>query len=140
MNILFLCVANSARSQIAEGLAREILGSGFGIQSAGSKPSYVSPQAVDVMKELNIDISSQTSKSVETIDAVSIDIVITLCKEEVCPIFLNAKKRIHWGLPDPARIPISDLDARLAEFRHIRDEIKKRLLALKEELSNGIIY
>ena len=84
MNILFLCVANSARSQMAEGLARSILAPGTVVQSAGSKPSFVNPYAISVLKEIDIDISAQKSKSVDEIDAGNIDLVVTLCAEEVC--------------------------------------------------------
>jgi len=134
VNILFLCVANSARSQIAEGLAKKLFGTKHRVQSAGSKPTHVSQHAIEVLKEIEIDIARQTSKSVEEIDPKSVDLVITLCEEEVCPAFLGSAKRIHWPLPDPARIPITDHIGRLMEFRKIRDEIQKRLKALEREI------
>lgn len=124
MNILFLCVANSARSQMAEGLARNRFGSKHSIQSAGSMPTHVSKHAIEVLSEIGIDISKQTSKGVDSIDPKSVDIVITLCEEEVCPAFLGTVRRVHWPLPDPARIPITDHIGRLMEFRRIRDEIQ----------------
>lgn len=130
MTILFLCVANSARSQMAEGLAKKILGSKATVLSAGSKPSRVNSYAVRVMQEIGIDISNQTSKSVDTIDPRDVDLVITLCAEEVCPIFLGAAQKIHWPLPDPAT-PQSDETAQLALFRSVRDEIQKRIAAMR---------
>ncbi len=128
MNILFLCVANSARSQMAEGLARTILGNNHTIQSAGSFPSHVHPIAIEAMDEIGIDIRKQTSKSVQTIDPKSVDIVITLCADEVCPVFLGKAKRLHWPLSDPA-------SRGLFSFREVRDEIKKRILELSHTLN-----
>ena len=97
--VLFLCVANSARSQTAEGLARRIFGNDIEVLSAGSKPSTVSPYAIEVMAELGIDISSQRSKSVVEIDAAGIDLVITLCAEEICLVFPGRVRRLHWPIP-----------------------------------------
>ena len=127
--ILFLCVANSARSQMAEGLARSMFGEG--IQSAGSKPSRVNPFATQALAEVGISTERQTSKSVEDIDPDTVDLVITLCAEEVCPVFLSDAKRLHWPLPDPDRKneDLSD-EERLQHFRITRDEITKRLEAL----------
>ncbi len=134
MNILFLCVANSARSQMAEGLARSIIGKAHSVASAGSKPTHVSQHAIDVLLELDIDIRNQTSKSVDTISPNSIDLVITLCEEEVCPTFFGKAKKIHWPLPDPARVPMSDTSKRLEEFRKVRDEIATRLRELAKSI------
>jgi len=94
-SILFLCVANSARSQMAEGLARNLFGDEMRIQSAGSRPSRVNPFAIRVMAEVGIDISGHTSKSVDTISPDDVDLVITLCAEEVCPVFLGRAHRLH---------------------------------------------
>jgi len=120
-SILFLCVANSARSQMAEGLARRRFGDRVRVQSAGSRPSTVNPRAVAAMAELGIDLSAHTSKSVDAIDPASVDTVITLCAEEVCPVFLGNATRLHWPIPDP----ITDDD-----FRAARDAIRARLEAL----------
>ena len=128
-DLLFLCVANSARSQMAEGLARQLFGQNVRVQSAGSHPSSVNPLAVKVMQEIGIDISQQTSKSVDLVDADAVDTVITLCRQEVCPIFLTSARQMHWPLTDPATGP-SDQDARLQCFRDVRDEIAKRLKSL----------
>ena len=132
-NILFLCVANSARSQMAEGLARSIFGMDIVVQSAGSEPSVVNPLAVRAMEELDISLAEHRSKSVQTIDAKSVDLVITLCAEEVCPVFLSDAQRMHWPLDDPDRKnEILTDEARLEHFRIIRDEIKSRLIDLQE--------
>ena len=128
-SILFLCVANSARSQMAEGLARARFGPRVRVQSAGSRPSKVTPLAIQVMAELDIDISRRQSKSVDTIDPASVDTVITLCAEEVCPAFLSLTRRLHWALPDPAAATGSKAD-RLERFRAVRDEIARRLRTL----------
>ena len=128
-SILFLCVANSARSQMAEGLARARFGPRVSVQSAGSRPSTVNQLAIRVMAELDIDISQHYSKSVDTIDPSSVDTVITLCAEEVCPTFLGLTRRLHWALPDPAAATGSEAD-RLERFRAVRDEIARRLRTL----------
>lgn len=127
--LLFLCVANSARSQMAEGLARARYGSRVRVQSAGSRPSQVNPLAVEVMAEVGIDISEQRSKSVDTIDPSMVDIVVTLCADEVCPTILRVARQEHWSLPDPAAATGSQ-DARRERFRAVRDEIAKRLRRL----------
>jgi arsenate reductase (thioredoxin) len=131
-SVLFLCVANSARSQMAEGLGRHLFGDTVRVQSAGSSPSRVNPLAKEVMAELGIDIADQTSKSVETIDPASVDLVITLCAEEVCPVFLGSAPRMHWPLQDPDRRD-EDLthEERLAHFRVARDQIRARLEVLR---------
>jgi arsenate reductase (thioredoxin) len=125
-HILFLCVANSARSQMAEGIAKSLAPQGVLISSAGSKPLSVNPLAVKVLKEIGIDISSHHSKSVDDIDPSTVDAVITLCAEEVCPVFLGKAARLHWGMTDPASAGNHE-EARLEAFRKIRDEIKTRL-------------
>lgn len=129
--ILFLCVANSARSQMAEGLARHLFGDRVRVQSAGSQPTRVNPFAIRAMRELGIDVSNQRSKSVETIDPESVDLVVTLCADEVCPVFLSGAPRIHWPLEDPDR-KHEDLgdEERLQHFRVARDQIRGRLAVL----------
>ena len=135
-SILFLCVANAARSQMAEGLARRRLGDAVQVQSAGSRPTRLSPHAVTVLAELGIDIGAQRSKSVDTIDTAGVDTVVTLCAEEVCPVFRGPGKvrRLHWPLPDPdaAEPAVSD-ETRLARFRAVRDAIAARLDELASE-------
>lgn len=133
-SVLFLCVANSARSQMAEGLARRLFGDAVRVQSAGSAPSRVNPDAVRAMAELGIDLGTHHSKSVDAIDPDSVDLVITLCAEEVCPVFLSRARRLHWPLTDPDRKDPSRSDEeRLTHFRVARDEIASRLAALAGE-------
>ena len=130
-SILFLCVANSARSQMAEGLARHVFGASVRVQSAGSEPSRVNPFATKAMAELGIDLATHSSKSVQTIEPESVDLVITLCAQEVCPVFLSRAPRMHWPLEDPDR-KHEDLtdEERLQHFRVARDQIRARLEVL----------
>ena len=123
MNILFLCVANSARSQMAEGLARNVLGNDFQVQSAGSNPSKVNPLAIKAMKEAGIDISKHRSKSVKEIDLAKINLVITLCADEVCPVLPIKTKKLHWPIQDPAGHDGTE-EEQLEYFRKAREQIK----------------
>lgn len=134
--ILFLCVANSARSQIAEGVARSMAPSGVKVWSAGSRPTSVRPEAIAVLKEIGIDISNHRSKAVAEIPPAEVDTVITLCGEEECPLFLGKATRLHWGLPDPAAVQDSEQD-RLNAFRSTRDELRRRLEAFLGGDSHG---
>ena len=126
MNILFLCVANSARSQMAEGLAKSMLGSEHNIQSAGSIPSgEVHPHAVIAMDEIGIDIRDQYSKSTVDLDKNfidSLDFAITLCAEEVCPLLPTKAKSLHWMNEDPANLKYNKIESKLA-FNMTRDNI-----------------
>jgi arsenate reductase len=137
MNILFMCVANSARSQLAEGLAGAKLPEAR-IASAGSHPGKLNPAAVAVLGEVGIDISHQFSKSVDELPpelVQNLDYVITLCAEEVCPAIISRAKRLHWPLPDPAsRDPLPEAEL-LARFRAARDSITEKLNAFSKELS-----
>ena len=133
--VVFLCVANSARSQLAEGLARARWGDRAVIESAGSAPGRLSPWAVEVMGEIGIDISFQRSKSVEEIDPSGVSVVVTLCAEEVCPVLLARAPRLHWPIADPAASDASlSRNAILTRFRTARDEIASRLPKLDEFL------
>jgi len=125
-HVLFLCVANSARSQMAEGIARSLAPASVKVSSAGSQPSRLNPIAVKAMAEVGIDITSQVSKSVEDIPPAEVDTVITLCAEEVCPVWLGKATRLHWGLPDPAQAGTNEAE-RLQAFRDVRDELRRRL-------------
>lgn len=129
-NILFLCVANSARSQMAEGLAKKILGPDYFIQSAGSNPAFVHPMALQALAELGIEGKRQFSKSVQEIQLEKVDLIITLCAEEVCPVVPGQLQRLHWPLNDPAA-PLENDEKQLAQFCQIRDQIKGRLDLLK---------
>jgi arsenate reductase len=130
-NVLFLCVANSARSQMAEGLARKHFENDARIQSAGSAPSSVNPYAVAVMQEIEIDLSNHTSKNVDDIDMSDVDLIITLCADEVCPIVPGRITKLHWPLPDPASDDPNLTESEMLDrFRVARDEIKSRLTTL----------
>jgi arsenate reductase len=130
MRLLFLCVANSARSQMAEGVARHLFGDRAIVQSAGSAPTRVNPNALAALAEIGVDASAHTSKLVDDIPADSIDVVITLCAEEVCPIYPGRVERLHWPLPDPAGAPPEEA---LQRFRDVRDELRSRLEAFGRE-------
>lgn len=125
-HVLFLCVANSARSQMAEGIARSLAPAGVTVSSAGSQPSRVNPLAIRAMDELGIDLRTHRSKRVDTIAPEGVDAVITLCAEEVCPVFLGKAHRVHWGLPDPAGAGSTE-EEQLQAFRDVRDELRRRL-------------
>lgn len=138
-SVLLLCVANAARSQMAEGLARAAFGPGVRVQSAGSRPSRVHPLAIAAMAERGIDIAGQASKSVDSIDPSDVDLVITLCAEEVCPVVFGDARRLHWPLLDPDREAEGlTPEAKLQQFRDARDEIAARLDALVAAMGPGV--
>ncbi len=124
--LLFLCVANSARSQMAEGLARNRAPPGLRIASAGSTPTKVHPCAILAMAALGLDISQQHSKSVDDLDPERVHTVITLCAEEVCPIGFGHAQRHHWPLSDPA-IPMASEVEQQASFRRVRDQLQEKI-------------
>jgi arsenate reductase len=140
MNLLFMCVANSARSQLAEGLARAAFPEAR-VESAGSHPGKLNPATVLVMKEVGIDISRQYSKSVADLDPAfiqSLDYVITLCAEEVCPVILSDAKRLNWPLPDPAsKDPLPETEL-LQRFRVARAAITQKLNDFSQELKESV--
>ena len=109
---------------MAEGLAREILGERAEVLSAGSNPGPLNPHAVEAMAEIGIDIAGQHSKSVDTIDLSGLDLVVTLCDEEVCPVLPGRVRRLHWPIPDPATEDPGEPQAR---FRAARDRIQERI-------------
>lgn len=115
---------------MAEGLARRMFGDAVRVQSAGSHPARVNPLAIAVMAEVGIDLNGPTSKSVHTIDPTTVDTVITLCAEEVCPAFLGQATRLHWPIPDPAGHENESPTQRLERFRTAREQIHKRLMSL----------
>lgn len=124
--ILILCTGNSCRSHMAEGILRAAAGDLLEVRSAGSKPSgYVHPIAIEVMKEIGIDISGHTSKHMNKFLAETVDIVVTVCgnADQMCPIFPGQVKRYHWGFEDPAHAT-GTADEILHEFRCVRDSIR----------------
>ncbi len=129
-HLLFLCVENSARSQLAEGIARSLAPKHVKISSAGSVPTSVRPQAIEALREIGIDISHHTSTGLDEVER-PVDAVITLCAEQVCPVWLEHAWTAHWGLPDPAVVVGSEEvradEASLGAFRSVRDELRRRL-------------
>jgi arsenate reductase len=126
--VLILCTGNSARSQMAEGLLRHHAADRFEVESAGTKPGHVRPEAIAVMKELGIDISSHRSKHVDEFQGQSFDYVLTVCNnaKESCPIFPGHSKRIHRAFDDPAAHYGTEGE-RLAVFRRVRNELRDYL-------------
>lgn len=134
MRILFLCVANSARSQMAEGLARHRFGKRAEIASAGSRPTRPNPYAIEAMAEIGIDITGHTSKSVDGMNAGDFDYVITLCAEEVCPWLPGTTRRLHWPIDDPASDdPALTPDDMRKRFARARDIIDAKLSEFEAE-------
>lgn len=128
--VLVLCTGNSCRSQMGEGWLRHDLGDRVEAYSAGTKPSFVHPRAVDVMGEAGVDLSSHTSKSVEGLRGVAFDLVVTVCDSarEACPVFPGAKRTVHRAFDDPAHAGTGD--EALPVFRRVRDEIRAVLVPL----------
>jgi arsenate reductase (thioredoxin) len=126
--VLILCTGNSARSQMAEGILRHFGGDAFCVTSAGVNPTRVRAEAIEVMREIGIDISEQFSKSVDRFVGDAFDYVITVCDNanEHCPVFPGRSERIHWSFEDPAEV-VGDEPARLKAFRNARDQIRERL-------------
>ena len=132
-SLLFLCVANSARSQMAEGLARARFGDQVRVQSAGSCPGELHPHAVAVLAEVGVDISGQRAKHIDAIDRSHVDTVITLCDEEICPVLADAVAHLTWPLPDPAGSSVPAVN-QLQRFRAVRDELVRRLDQLSVDM------
>ena len=127
--ILFLCVANSARSQMAEAIARSLVPPGTKVWSAGSRPTSLRPEAVTVLREIGLDATGQRAKAASEIPVAEVDTVIALCAEEECPIFLGPAVQLHWDLPDPSAVEATETE-RLAAFRRVRDELRRRITEL----------
>lgn len=129
--VLILCTGNSARSQMAEGILRSLSKEGggdvFEVFSAGVKPSFVRPEAIQAMSEIGMDISTHRSKSVDEFAGQRFDYVITVCDnaKESCPVFPGAAVRIHQSFEDPPAPGVGDDKFRLAAFRQVRDEIRR---------------
>lgn len=132
--VLFLCVGNSCRSQMGEGFLRHLAGDRFEPASAGIHPVGLHPLAVEVMKEVGIDISKHRSKSVDEFVALDIDHVITVCDpaKEACPMFPGGTSVLHWSFDDPAAAQ-GDQEERLAVFRRVRDEIAGQVRKFVQE-------
>ena len=128
--VLILCTGNSARSQMAEGILRHLAGDRFDVESAGTRPSAVRPEAVTVMREIGIDISSHRSKSADEFRDRPFDFVLTVCDnaKESCPVFPGAAERMHHAFEDPAVVGGSEME-RVAAFRRVRDQIRQYFAA-----------
>jgi arsenate reductase len=128
LRVLFLCTHNSARSQMAEGLLRDMDGERFEVFSAGTEATLVRPLAIRAMAEVGIDISRHQSKTLERFLSQQFDAVITVCDQanEACPVFFAAKTRLHWSFPDPSRATGTD-EEQLAVYRQVRDAIRQRI-------------
>lgn len=126
--VLILCTGNSARSQMAEGLLRNEAGDRFQVHSAGIEPSRVRPEAIEVMREIGIDISGQRSKSIDEFVEQEFDHVITVCDnaKQSCPVFPGGAQYLHWSIDDPAIAQGSDAERKIA-FRRIRDVLAARI-------------
>ena len=126
--VLFLCTHNSARSQMAEGLLRHFGGDRFEVFSAGTVKTAVRPEAVAVMDEIGVDISGQTSKTLEQFLGLPFDAVITVCDDanDACPVFPGARDRVHWSIPDPSAVEGSERN-RMEAFRAARDDLRGRI-------------
>ena len=135
MTIIFICTGNSCRSQIAEGFSKNLFGSNFIIQSCGFRPETINQFAIDVMSEVGIDISEQSSKMIDEDLISGADIVITLCGDALdrCYNLISSKQHIHWQIPDPAKVTGSDDEVR-EEFRVVRDLIKSNIIELKKKI------
>jgi arsenate reductase (thioredoxin) len=127
--VLILCTGNSARSQMAEGLLRHNAGDRFEVESAGTKASFVRPEAIAVLRELGIDISRHHSKNVNEFEGQDFDYVITVCDHarESCPVFFGRAEKLHHDFEDPAAAEGSEAE-RLAVFRRVRDELRDYLV------------
>jgi arsenate reductase len=132
--ILVLCTGNSARSQMAEGLLRHDAGHLFEVESAGTRPSSVRPEAIAALGELGIDISGHRSKHVDEFAGQNFDVVFTVCDNarEICPVFPGGTRMIHHSFPDPAAVQGTG-EERLAAFREVRDQIRSYLQELINE-------
>lgn len=126
IRVLILCTGNSARSQMAEGLLRQLDPERFEVHSAGTRASFVRPEAIQVMAELGIDISQQRSKNVDEFAGQHFDYVITVCDHanEVCPVFPGKTQRIHRSFEDPPAPGVGTDEERLSIFRRVRDELR----------------
>ena len=126
--VLILCTGNSARSQMAEGLLRDHAGDRFQVESAGTQPGSVRPEAIAVMREVGIDITGHRSKHVDEFSGQQFDYVITVCDNarETCPVFLGNAQQLHRDFEDPAAYTGPE-EERLAAFRRVRDELRSYL-------------
>ena len=126
--VLFICTGNRARSQMAEGLLRHTAGDRFEVHSAGTEPKGLAPQTIEVMQEIDIDVSGQRSKSVDELLEQQFDYVITVCDiaKESCPVFPGPSQQFHWSIEDPADAEARGLSM-MDAFREARDDLRHRI-------------
>jgi len=126
--VLFICTHNSARSQMAEGFLRHLAGDDFEVHSAGTEASVVRPLAIEVMSEIGVDISGQSSKTLQHYLDEPWDFVITVCDDanESCPVFPGASERMHWSFEDPSKATGTEEERRVV-FRRVRDQVIQRV-------------
>jgi protein-tyrosine-phosphatase/DNA-binding transcriptional ArsR family regulator len=137
--VLFLCRANSARSQMAEGWLRALSGGRAIVRSAGTHPGSLHPLAVQVMAEAGVDIGHQRSKHVDSLTGSAQSVAVTVCDiaREECAVWLQAATRLHWSIPDP--VDVSDSVQRLSAFREVRDELHSRVRGLLQLFTSGAL-
>ncbi|MCB0377887.1 MAG: arsenate reductase ArsC [Bdellovibrionales bacterium] len=140
INVLFLCTGNSCRSQMAEGWAQYLKDDNFQFFSAGTQKHGLNPHAVEVMKEVGVDISKHQSKTIDELPTQNMDFVITVCSDahETCPYFPGTGRVIHRGFDDPPRLTqkMTNTTEALNVYRRVRDEIKDFILDLENQLEN----
>ncbi len=137
--VLILCTGNSARSQMAEGLLRHDARERFDVESAGTRPGVVRPEAIAAMRELGIDISGHRSKHVDEFAGQHFDYVITVCDhaKESCPVFFGAAKRLHQNFEDPPPASAGSDEQRMAIFREVRDQLRAYLRQFTQTASSA---
>lgn len=137
-SVLFICTHNSARSQMAEGLLRHLAGDRFEVESAGTEATHVRPLAIEAMKEIGIDISGHSSKTIASLGDRRFDWAVTVCDSanEACPIFPGGTRRLHWSFDDPSGATGTETE-RLAVFRRVRDEIRAKIEELLTDAAPG---
>src|SRR3569833_1149615 len=137
--VLILCTGNSARSQMAEGLLRHDAGNVFEVESAGTRPGTVRPEAIKVMQELGIDISGHRSKHLDEFKGQQFDYIITVCQNaiESCPVFLGAVKRLHESFEDPPPPSVGTDEVRMSAFRRVRDQLRSYLKSFAANPDSG---
>jgi arsenate reductase (thioredoxin) len=138
LKVLFLCTGNSCRSQMAEGWARHLKGEVIGAYSAGTQPKALDPLAVQVMAEVGVDLSTHQAKSLDAVQHLPFDYVVTVCSDahETCPVFPGRARIVHRGFDDPPRLAAAVKSSReaLSHYRRVRDEIKAFIEQLPDAL------
>ena len=137
--VLFLCTHNAARSQMAEGILRDLSRGTVDVSSAGTEPAGVHPLAARALRDMNIDVRRQRSKHVDEFAGQTFDVVVTLCDSvrELCPVFPGDPERIHWSFPDPGAVAGTE-EERLQAFKHTARELATRLRPFLSVVERGV--